>query len=1018
MEQSTQANNGILARVFFFGALILFVLIALPLAGVAGLKGPGTLLVRAFHLAALYVPLYLLAISYYLSRSHLSVYKLWAINLSFLPFITTALAMRLWLFTALSPFELVLKNEVTPLYRLLGILIGATLVFITLALYFWQKPQKKTLFSSHPRPHAEPTVAPTVVVKAPESKSKPAHHYHLHFLRDKVQSILTRPSAQEAPVVISAEPNTTEEKPSSPLEKETAEPSDSQEIVLEVSEPLPTSVLEAAPMFLEESADFDDAHDFDDYELPTHSLSAVELEESLALDDTMFSDPALQTWQQESAPFGDVDNEPVMFSFPTEEEEDNDDFLLPPHRSTPAPLPAASLAQALSSLTPTPTDEEDAPNAPESPPVEASPEPLISPSIDVEGAFFETKKLYEEDDLLPSYLQGGNLFSPEEQQALNLMAEEIADSADEEEYMGQLIAGANEALGDALTKLETNLNREPLPREPLTPLDDSNDWVALAESFNRVNTAYHESIKAEQSKPAPVVDRPATPTTTWQNEQDAPEPESDTLEEALDEVLPSLTPYSPSKMISSAGQGYHVPVDTLLDSYTQEAYWEVDESIEEAGVALENTLKEFKIQATVTAITKGPAITMFELLPASGVKLSRIEGLADNIAFRLAAQSVRIVAPIPGKQAVGVEIPNAIRSLVSFAELANDPKMTNREDIIPIVLGKDIGGDNQVIDITKTPHLLIAGATGSGKSVCVNALICSILCTRSPQEVRMLLIDPKVVELKPFNDVPHLLTPVITEAKKALQAIQWVNYEMDRRYALLDSLSVRNIAGYNKKVRDLALATLPLPYIVVVIDEFADLMATGAKELESLIARLAAKSRAAGIHLVLATQRPSVDVITGLIKANFPSRIAFMVAGKMDSRVILDTNGAEQLLGKGDMLFVSSWSPNPMRIQGAFLSDDEVERIAEYVKSLGDPDYIDDEIFMDENDNDDEDLGSEDDPLYQEALSIVLSSRKASASYLQRRLKIGYNRAARLIELMEYQGVVGPANGSKAREIL
>jgi DNA segregation ATPase FtsK/SpoIIIE-like protein len=986
VEQSTQTNTKILSKIFFLSSLILLILIALPLAGFTNFKNPGLIFVQAFHFSAIYLPLYLCGISYYLSSNTLSPYKLLAINLSFLPFLTLTLAMRLWIFDALSPLEQALKNEITPLYRLLGILIGATLVLTTLALYFWQKPFNPV------NPSTNVTENSSAQKK---TKTKQPSHHQLHFLKTKVSAILNQPTPYELDNA---------DEVSKPLEVYTPElGKEGEEPLIPDAETLEiTEIITEAP---KKSTYLTDG--FDEYQLSQDGISAIKLEDSLTLDDTMFSDPALQAWRPEPAPTSmNNDDNSVMFSLPTAEE--SDDFLLPHSNLVPEPLPPSSLKQALNTLTPTPSAvPEKAVVEPLPPPALEPPETLQSPDIDVENSFFETKKLYEEDNLLPTYMKGGNLFSPEEQQALNLMAEEIAESADEEEYMGQLITQANDALGEALTKIETNLHEELLPSNPVAPIDDSNDWVALAENFNRVNTAYHESLKAEQNG-----------TLTQKNKARPISTQRVQTEDDLDEVQPSLTAYSPSKMVLSSDRGYHVPVDTLLDSYTQEPYWEIDDSIEEAGVALENTLKEFKIEATVTAITKGPAITMFELLPASGVKLSRIEGLADNIAFRLAAQSVRIVAPIPGKQAVGVEIPNAVRALVSFAELANDPQMTSREDIIPIVLGKDIGGDNQVIDITKTPHLLIAGATGSGKSVCVNALICSILCTRSPQEVRLLLIDPKVVELKPFNDVPHLLTPVITEAKRALQAIQWINYEMDRRYALLDSLSVRNIAGYNKKVRELNLTTLPLPYIVVVIDEFADLMATGAKELESLIARLAAKSRAAGIHLVLATQRPSVDVITGLIKANFPSRIAFMVAGKMDSRVILDTNGAEQLLGKGDMLFVSSWSPIPMRIQGAFLSDDEVERITDYVKSLGDPDYIDSEIFMDEADGEDEDLTSEDDPLFQEALSIVLSSRKASASYLQRRLKIGYNRAARLIELMEYQGVVGPANGSKAREIL
>jgi S-DNA-T family DNA segregation ATPase FtsK/SpoIIIE len=318
------------------------------------------------------------------------------------------------------------------------------------------------------------------------------------------------------------------------------------------------------------------------------------------------------------------------------------------------------------------------------------------------------------------------------------------------------------------------------------------------------------------------------------------------------------------------------------------------------------------------------------------------------------------------------------------------------------------------------PHLLIAGATGSGKSVCVNAMLLSILYQRSPAECRLILIDPKRVELNLYNDIPHLLTPVITEPKKAFQALQYCIYEMERRYACLDSMGVRDIRSYNRRSRERNMAAEHIPYIVVVIDEFADLMATTGKELETTVARLAAMSRAVGIHLVLATQRPSIDVITGLIKANIPSRIAFMVASKMDSRIIIDMVGAEKLLGKGDMLYSGVVDPFPVRIQGAFVSEEEVERVVDYVKGLGQPDYIDDEIFID----DDEDdfgaalFGEGDDPLYEKALEIVMQQQKASASYIQRRLKIGYNRAARLVELMERNGVVGPAQGSKPRDLL
>ena len=417
---------------------------------------------------------------------------------------------------------------------------------------------------------------------------------------------------------------------------------------------------------------------------------------------------------------------------------------------------------------------------------------------------------------------------------------------------------------------------------------------------------------------------------------------------------------------------------------------------------------------------------MFEILPASGVNVSKIANLADNIALNLAAQSVRIVAPIPGKRAVGVEIPNQKRNIVGFRELISAKNPDLDKAAVPFILGRDIEGDPQVVDVAKTPHLLIAGTTGSGKSVCVNSLISTILYKKRPDEVKMILVDPKVVELKIYNDVPHLLTPVITDPKKALQALQYCIDEMERRYSLLDQLKVRNIEGYNKTIKTTDYLADPLPYILVVIDEFADLMLTSSKQLEPAVSRLTAKARAVGIHLVLATQRPSVDVITGVIKANIPSRIAFMVSSVTDSRVILDAPGAEMLLGKGDMLFKPSWTPVLTRIQSAFLSDDEVERLVTEVKKMGEPDYIDDIIFHD--DEEDMDLsfgggsmggGSDNDAnLMDKALAVVAETGKASASYLQRRLSIGYNRAARLIEDMEARGIIGPPNGSKPREIL
>ncbi len=466
---------------------------------------------------------------------------------------------------------------------------------------------------------------------------------------------------------------------------------------------------------------------------------------------------------------------------------------------------------------------------------------------------------------------------------------------------------------------------------------------------------------------------------------------------------------------------YRVPAEGLLDEYEDQKYWVIDEATNAAAGQLKSTLEEFKISAEVTGIRKGPVVTMFEILPAPGVKLSKIVALQDNIALRLAASSVRIVAPIPGKRAVGIEVPNKERAIVSFREIIEQELPEYKKMAVPVILGKDIQGEAQLIDLVKTPHLLIAGSTGAGKSVCVNSIILSILFKRSPNDVKLILIDPKIVELKLYNDIPHLLTPVITEPKRALQSLHYCLCEMERRYALLDGMHVRDIMSYNKKIVDEHIAAEKIPYLVVIIDEFADLMATTGKELETTIARLCAMSRAVGIHLVLATQRPSIDVITGLIKANIPSRIAFMVASKTDSRIIIDQVGADKLLGKGDMLYASAIEPFPTRIQGTFVTDGEVENVVEFVKTLGEPDYIDDEIFVDDEDDETAEPGlfSEgDDPLYQKALDIVIEAGKASASYIQRRLKIGYNRAARLVEEMEARGIVGPANGSKPREII
>ena len=480
---------------------------------------------------------------------------------------------------------------------------------------------------------------------------------------------------------------------------------------------------------------------------------------------------------------------------------------------------------------------------------------------------------------------------------------------------------------------------------------------------------------------------------------------------------PYPTEHIESHAYTSEREWYLDP-SALLSHYPQSNSAEINMHTKLTAEKLQITLREFNIEAEVVGIRRGPVVTVYELLPARGVKLTRISALADNIALSLAAPRVRIVAPIPGKQAVGIELPNEQRQVVGFDTLVTHEYFQDADNKLPIALGKGVSGEAQIVDLSKTPHLLIAGATGSGKSVCVNAIISSLLFRCSPKDVRMLLVDPKIVELKLYNHIPHLITPVITTTKEALAALNYCLMEMESRYQLLDELGARDITGYNKTLaqQESSAPRKHMPYLVVVIDEFADLMITGGKQLEITVSRLAAMSRAVGIHLILATQRPSADVITGLIKANIPTRIAFMVSSKIDSRIILDTGGAEKLLGQGDMLFVSSWDPNPIRIQGALVTDEDVGRITAATKEYGQPEYINLEEQLRLQSSETEEIESDD--LYEDALAIVRESGKASASYLQRRLQIGYNRAARIIEEMEERGIIGPPNGSKARELL
>lgn len=436
---------------------------------------------------------------------------------------------------------------------------------------------------------------------------------------------------------------------------------------------------------------------------------------------------------------------------------------------------------------------------------------------------------------------------------------------------------------------------------------------------------------------------------------------------------------------------------------------------------LVKTLNDFGIKSNVTNVHRGPVITRYEIQIAAGIKVNKVSALQDDLAMALAASRVRIVAPIPGKSAVGVEIPNKMRETVTIGDLFQSQEYRNEVLKLKVGLGKDILGNTVLLDLNKQPHLLIAGATGAGKSVCVNTLISSLVYSYSPNHVRFIMVDPKMVELQLYNGLPHQLTPVITEPDVAPKALKWAIYEMERRYKLLSELHTRDVERYNQKVEKYEGKSehTKLPYIVIIVDELADLMMVAPKEIENYITRIAQKARAVGIHLVLATQRPSVDVITGIIKANFPARIAFQVAQKTDSRTIIDQNGAETLLGKGDMLYQSPTTSFPTRIQGAFISEDEIIDMVRHAQKFGHPRYIDIESEVDKReDAESEGIDAEQDELFVEALKIVEESRKASASYLQRRLSIGYNRAARIVERMEELGYVGPAQGSKPREVL
>jgi len=554
------------------------------------------------------------------------------------------------------------------------------------------------------------------------------------------------------------------------------------------------------------------------------------------------------------------------------------------------------------------------------------------------------------------------------------------------------------------------------------------NFIFLLKSFfSFLSRIFHKKESSRDIKTIPVRKKPPLIQKVRykiNSDEDAPSEVDEDIDD--EELEPEVTPskmersldFTESKLEKLKGKKTkgQFPSLSLLHVSPKVDLSVIKRDIAVTSQALEDVLNDFGIKVKVIGTEIGPVITRYELKVAPGIRVSKIVGLSNNIALSLAAQRVRIVAPIPGKAAIGIEVPNSERRLVTLGDLFALSNV-KKGKILDFYLGLDISGDPIILNLREAPHMLIAGATGSGKSVCLSTIICSFLYTCPADEVKFIMVDPKMVELKIYNDIGHLLTEVITNPKKASLALKWLVNEMEKRYKLMEQLSARDISRYNMKAQS---KNKPeefpkMPYIVLIVDELADLMMVSPKDVEESIARLAQKARAVGIHLILATQRPSVDVITGLIKANFPSRIAFQVASKIDSRTILDQNGAEQLLGKGDMLMSFAASPELVRVQGAFLSDDEVYDIVQDVKKHSYPHY-DSAITSEESIKamQGNDMGDE---VYAQALELVKTTRKASASFLQRRLSIGFNRAARYIEMMEEQGLVGPPNKSKPREV-
>jgi len=581
----------------------------------------------------------------------------------------------------------------------------------------------------------------------------------------------------------------------------------------------------------------------------------------------------------------------------------------------------------------------------------------------------------------------------------------------------------NEFINDVLSSDLTEQEEKKVPNEPLMEREEIDNLSDIHDQKQEevITHEEHKSYDEEEIEISDVnhvnTDKAEEPKTALRDSLEGRK-EENTSQIHIKEKRTTTVPYNvlmfgrDKRILKQKEEGYKYPSLSLLNEPPIEQL-DDKEWIHEQKELLDLTLKNFNVRARVVNVTQGPSVTRLEVQPEPGVKVSKITNLTDDIKLSLSARDIRIEAPIPGKNTIGIEVPNKKSKMVFIKEIINSTPFLHNTSPLTVALGLDISGQPIVTDIKKMPHGLIAGATGSGKSVCINTILVSLLYKAFPQDVKLLLIDPKMVELAPYNNIPHLVAPVITDVKAATASLKWAVEEMERRYELFAHTGVRDITKYNENVKRYNQGE-KLPYIVIVIDELADLMMVAPGDVEEAICRIAQKARACGIHLLIATQRPSVDVITGLIKANIPTRIAFSVSSQVDSRTIIDTSGAERLLGKGDMLFLENGSSKPVRVQGNFVSDEEIERVVGHVRKQGKPKYLfkQEELLKKAN------VQSEDDELFYEACEFVIEQGGASTSSLQRRFRIGYNRAARLMDLMEEHGIISEPKGSKPRDVL